>query len=176
MQIETRQPHARAGLPLPTRDRLDAGAHDLGDVGALEHRQTEQAGDEVGEQDAVRRTARRCTGVRPRRGVAGELVHAQQRHQLAAEEEVEDEDEYQRRHVAHELDIARATMRRNRLLEVRHNAHDQPDHCRNDRCPRARDARSSAAPQSADWRPSSPVVLVAVGDERSERRASSSGS
>src|SRR5262249_54998941 len=52
-KLPGREAETASCLPLALLDRLDAGAHDLGDVGALEEGQAQEAGDEVDEELGV---------------------------------------------------------------------------------------------------------------------------
>ncbi|MEZ5862344.1 MAG: hypothetical protein R3D28_25810 [Geminicoccaceae bacterium] len=103
--VEARQAEARRGLPLAPRDRLDAASDDLGDIGALEHGEADDGGDEGVDPPPVAEQQLEPPALAYRQ-VAGIVADADERHDLRADEEVEDEDEDQRRDVAHHLDIA----------------------------------------------------------------------
>ena len=102
--IEPGEAEAGGRLPLAPGDRLDAATNDLGDIGALEHGQHNDAREERFDELAIAEEELEPVALVDRQ-VARIITDPEQRHDLRAQEEIEDEDEDQRWHVANDLDI-----------------------------------------------------------------------
>ena len=99
---------------------------DLGDVGAGEEREAYDPGEEVLEELRWGRHPLDDGGSH-RRSVRDQSVHPEERHDLARDEEVEDEDEDERRGVAHQLDVGAAEEPREETPARSHDPHDAAD-------------------------------------------------
>ena len=131
-------------LPLPLLDRLDAGTDDFGHVSGLEDGKANDSREEVGEQ--VRRPEKdESDGVGEDRRVGTKPIDADGREELARDEEVEDEDEDDRRDVADELDVSPAQELQRQVGAGARQSHDDADQRRQNGPPQSEAQRHGGA-------------------------------